>query len=412
MPVIFIFIILLVGCASFTRNEQSARNEFVRIEIGEEVGQTFLSRFDGLQGVSIFLQPVQVGSGEIRFELFSDQSSSESIRTSALPIKDISTSGFYNFAFSPIDASTNQDYFYNLSVEGQGIVETGVGAGNSYLSGAQYLNHVAQNSQSTFRLDYEPKTAVWGLIKMGFNWMWLLFISFFLLAVPGYAALMWMYPRWSLLDWISKLGLSLGIGLAFYPVLFLWSNTIGVQLGIFNALVLPILGLVLIGLKKFLDTRKPRTAKNHSQNQFLWINMLPDLVFLVIITMIIFTRFWPIRNLDAPMWGDSYQHTMITQLLVDNGGLFSSWEPYANLESFTYHFGFHSFAAAFHWLTRLDVIQATLWAGQILNIFAIIVLYPLALSIGKSRWAGIIAVLIAGLISPMPMFYTNWGRYT
>jgi hypothetical protein len=34
------------------------------------------------------------------------------------------------------------------------------------------------------------------------------------------------------------------------------------------------------------------------------------------------------------------------------------------------------------------------------------------LKIGNNRWAGVVAVLIAGLLSPMPMFFTNWGRYT
>jgi hypothetical protein len=39
-------------------------------------------------------------------------------------------------------------------------------------------------------------------------------------------------------------------------------------------------------------------------------------------------------------------------------------------------------------------------------------LYPLAIRLGRSSWAGMIAVLMAGLLTPMPMFYTNWGRYT
>jgi hypothetical protein len=67
---------------------------------------------------------------------------------------------------------------------------------------------------------------------------------------------------------------------------------------------------------------------------------------------------------------------------------------------------------AFHWLTNMSVIQSTLWVGQLLNIFAIITLYPLAIIIGKNKWAGVFALIIAGLISPMPMYYVNWGRYT
>jgi hypothetical protein len=128
--------------------------------------------------------------------------------------------------------------------------------------------------------------------------------------------------------------------------------------------------------------------------------------------LIFFTRFWVIRSLDVPMWGDSYQHTMIAQLLVDHGGLFNSWLPYAELQTFTYHFGFHSAVAVFHWISRLDMPLAVLWTGQILNALAVLAIYPLAMRAGGNRWAGLAAVLLAGLFSPMPMYYVNWGRYT
>ncbi|MFN2280805.1 MAG: hypothetical protein ACK2TZ_03005, partial [Anaerolineales bacterium] len=79
-----------------------------------------------------------------------------------------------------------------------------------------------------------------------------------------------------------------------------------------------------------------------------WLSW-PRLALLFTIALIIAVRFWVIRSLDAPMWGDSYQHTMIAQLIVDHGGLFDSWQPYAEMTTFTYHFGFHSLVAVFHW---------------------------------------------------------------
>jgi hypothetical protein len=112
------------------------------------------------------------------------------------------------------------------------------------------------------------------------------------------------------------------------------------------------------------------------------------------------------------MWGDSYQHTMIAQLLVDNNGLFDSWEPYADLRSFTYHFGFHAASAVFHWITNIPMVKTVLWVGQILNGLAVFTPCLLARRISNNRWAGVIAVLLAGLLSPMPMYYVNWGRYT
>ena len=59
-----------------------------------------------------------------------------------------------------------------------------------------------------------------------------------------------------------------------------------------------------------------------------------------------------------------------------------------------------------------DPPQAVLWMGQVLNGLAVLALYPLGTRIGGNRWAGVTAVLIGGLLSPMPMGYVNWGRYT
>jgi hypothetical protein len=53
-----------------------------------------------------------------------------------------------------------------------------------------------------------------------------------------------------------------------------------------------------------------------------------------------------------------------------------------------------------------------LWTGQILNALAVVALYPLAMRVAGNRWAGVGAVLVAGLLAPMPMYYVNWGRYT
>lgn len=112
------------------------------------------------------------------------------------------------------------------------------------------------------------------------------------------------------------------------------------------------------------------------------------------------------------MWGDSYQHAMITQLMLDNGGLFSSWAPYTPYATLTVQFGFSSVAAALAWVTGANAVQATILAGQLLNAAAALALYPLALRLaGGSRWAGLAAVLTAGLLAPLPGIYVNWGRY-
>jgi hypothetical protein len=418
--------IIISGCGVYTKSEQAAHPELVRISQENQLGQSFVARYDGLQGISLFLKPGQDSSGEITLSLFEKSDYPQALRSSTIQSSEIESAGFYNFPFFPINNSAADSYYFELTFDGEGNIRAGSAPGNSYLSGAQYLDGTAQNSQTTFRLNYSSTPLALGLFLEGLSWIGYLILAILMFALPGWAALSWLFPPWKNINWISKFSLSIGIGIAFYPVLFLWLNTLGIHSNFLNVLTLPVLGLIFILINfsrenkgRYSNIRNPKVTtrteivpRSQSFKSISWQAILPDISFVLVLLFVVFTRFWPIRILDAPMWGDSYQHTMIAQLLTDNGGLFTSWEPYASLNSFTYHFGFHSLVSNFHWLSGLSVIQSTLWVGQILNIFAIIALYPLAVRIGKNKWAGVFAVLIAGLISSMPMFYVNWGRYT
>ena len=131
---------------------------------------------------------------------------------------------------------------------------------------------------------------------------------------------------------------------------------------------------------------------------------LEHLALALVIGLIVFSRLWAIRALEAPMWRDSYQHSVLTQLLIERGGLFDDWKPYAEMTSLTYHIGFHSVSAVFGWLTGLAGEQAVMWMGQFLNVAAVLALFPLARRLTKSPWAGVIAGGFAGLISIHPAF--------
>ena len=145
---------------------------------------------------------------------------------------------------------------------------------------------------------------------------------------------------------------------------------------------------------------------------FTW-RYAPDFFYLILIAALIVTRLLPIRNMVAPAWGDSVHHTLIVQLILDHGGLFQSWVPYAPLSTFSYHFGFHAALANWAWLSGADAAHAVLVGGQIINVLAALALYPLAMRMGgENRWAGVVTVLVAGLLSQMPAYYVNWGRYT
>src|SRR5262249_49884343 len=164
-----------------------------------------------------------------------------------------------------------------------------------------------------------------------------------LFVVPGWALLAWLWPRSHELSWGEQLGLAVGFSLALYPILFLWTNLVGLRLGWLYAALPAALGLVALGAR--LVRRWSATPPVLHWPDWRSPHSAPDLAFVGLALLIFYTRFWAVRDLLLPLWGDSYQHTVILQLMIDHGGLFDSWLPYAELQSFTYHFGFHTLAA-------------------------------------------------------------------
>jgi len=368
-----------------------------------------VAKYDGLAGIYFYLSPQKTGNGEIRLHLRSAPQAADDLAVSlnTLAVDALKAPGYYGF-FVPAQASSNQKYYYAfLEVTGSGDIQVGEAAGDAYLNGALYHNGTPEDAQAAFQLSYSRRKSILGLGWEAVNWGGILAVGFFLFILPGWGLFSLLWPGWGGIKWPEKSGLSAGLSLALYPLLLLWTDIIGLHLGAIYAWLPPLagLGIILWRNRKRLSVR---TFPRANALMFPWA----DVAFIGIVALIVLTRFWAIRSLDVPMWGDSYQHTMIAQLLVDHGGLFNIWQPYAELQTLTYHFGFHTAVAAFHWVSGLDMPQAVLWTGQILNVLAVIALYPLATRVGGNRWVGVGAVLVAGLLSPMPMYYVNWGRYT
>jgi hypothetical protein len=420
LALLLLFLVSYSGCGPLVKAEQPEYNTLVALNPGQSIGQTFVARYDGLEQISFYIQPGDLGEGKLQLQLRYDPQATDFMRITSIQLKEISTPGYYAFQFSPIEDSNLKYYSANLTFLGTGNIQVGTAIGNSYLNGALYLDQKPQDAQAAFLLGYQPGQATIGLLNEGLRWLLWLVVAMFLYVIPGWALFGWLYPGWSSLHWLERLGLAAGLSLAIYPLFFLWTDLVGLHLGFLYAWLPPLFGIIFLlyqNRRLIIQRIRPLSSAPScpsspaSQRQGftnLWLN----LTLLVIISLIIATRFWAIRSLDVPMWGDSYHHTMITQLLVDHGGLFNSWQPYADLDTFTYHFGFHSLAAVFYWITRLPMPQIILWVGQIINILAVLCLFPLAKRISRNPWAGAVAFLVAGLLAPMPMYYVNWGRYT
>lgn len=408
LPAYLAVFLLLAGCSPLVKHEQAQITATLPLSAGSSAGQTFRARYDGLQSVVVNLNPQQPGTGEINLTLSNSPLDGQTVRTASLLSEQVDHSGYYRFNFPPIQDSTNQDYYFNLVQNGTGSYLVAAAPGDSYSSGSAYAENLpVDDAQLTFRLVYDPRLAAIALLREMAFWLGLLAAGTALYVLPGWAVLAWLYPNWDRLRWPEKLGLASGTSLALYPLIYLYTDLIGLHLGAVYAWLPTLLAGVYL-VYRFIRRRDGRELLPGQ----LRLPPAADLAYLALLGLIFASRFWPVRTLPVPMWGDSYHHTMVAQLLIDNGGLFSSWAPYADMQTFTYHFGFHTLTAGLHYLTGLEVPAATLWTGQLVNGLAVVCLYPLATRLGRSPWAGVVSVLLAGLLVPMPMHYVNWGRYT
>ena len=409
-PVLVIFALLSSGCSGFVDLDQAQfdNDHSTLLEPHHPVGQTFVARHGGLRGLEVWLAPDQGDSGEIRLHLRHEPGAEDDIATATLSLRQVTQAGTYLFSFPPLRNSHGSYYYAFLELTGDSSARVGQRPGNAYLDGALYRNHEPLDAQMAFRLTYSPGMAARDLAGAAVAGAGLLAVAGLLYVVPGWALVTWLWP--TRLSWAERLGIAAGVGLAVYPLLMLWTHVVGLNLGRVYAWV-PWLGGTVALLWRYRRCRARAIRDLVGQ----WVHSTafwPDLTLVVVAGLVFAVRLLPVRALEAPMWGDSYQHTIISQLLADNGGLFESWEPYVPLKSFTYHFGFHSAMAAFHWLTGMAMHRTVLWGAQLLNGLAVLALYPLGLRVSGNRWGGVGAVLVAGLLSPMPMVYVNWGRYT
>lgn len=225
-----------------------------------------------------------------------------------------------------------------------------------------------------------------------------------MLIVPGLALLRLLWP--DTLAPAERWPLAIGLSSALPPLLLL-----GAPLGLrWNFWLC--WGYLAASALVLAWPRRAGDRPGRARPGLAWRPDRRHLLLLAITAAAVIVRLYVARDLPVGLWGDSYQHTIMAQLLVDHGGLFSSWEPYAALKTFTYHYGFHSNVAWLNWLSGYPVTRGLLVVGQLQSAFAAPLAYLLARRLLGGERAALWAALIAGFVSAVPAYYLNWGRYT
>ncbi|PWB56946.1 MAG: hypothetical protein C3F06_00185 [Candidatus Methanoperedenaceae archaeon] len=234
------------------------------------------------------------------------------------------------------------------------------------------------------------------------------------LFLPGYF-LSYMFLKKLNMDLFQRLIISLGLSLSFIPLLTYFFTLLGIRLNSISILLLLLIFTGIILLKYILEHKnnigRSLNFKNFKES-FKEYEMLSYLILAAILFISLVVRIIPINNIFVGPGSDSYHHTLIVQLIIENGGIPTSYEPYAPLSSFTYHFGFHSLVAFIYWLSGIDPTKLVLYTGQVLNGFFVLSIFIFVDRLFKDRNMALLSSFIVGLVSVFPAYLINWGRFT
>jgi hypothetical protein len=379
----------------------------------QTVGQTFVSHYPRLSAVELLLvvypdngAPLEIPRN-LTFHLRSDPHDETDIVTLTVDTSNWQHNDPYRFSFSPQADSEGKTFYFFLDATEENRATVWHSSFDAYGEGMMYLDGQPREGDLRFRTYYHYNLAImardiWRGLVGG---AWLIPPLLALLTLPGYLLYSLLLPE-SEPEPLELMAFVVGLSLALVPLGLLFCSLLGVALN--GTRILAVMVALSIGaLWRLVSTgfRDLRRWRSFTDRPLI-------VAFLFIFFVSLLVRFFHIRNLVVPAWIDSVHHTLITQLIVAKGGVPQSYEPFLPIERFVYHFGFHSLVAVSHWLTGLEITEAMLIVGQVINGLMVLSAYLLVKCLTGRRLAGLFGALIVGLISIMPAYYVSWGRYT
>lgn len=374
------------------------------------IGQSFVSRRQPLSAIQIWYQinkETAPANGKLKVSLFHSISDDVPLEQISIDFNNLINKSSYTIPIKYRTDPVNQTYYIEFQVNHGEFLVYGRSE-DAYYNGQAYINGVEIDSDIAFRLSYtyNESAILQDIVNIVRNTGYLL-LTFIAILLPG-GILVNILPIKSEHDRFLKIGLASGISLAIVPVFMLWTSKFNIRL---ESWIIRWI-FVLLSVIYLYQNRHSILIFFRKTTPSINRRLLTDIAMAAIIIAALFIRFAMIRDLAAPAWVDSVHHALITNLIVENGGYPDNYSPLPEISTHNYHPGYHSLIAVFMWLANRDITYSMLIIGQVLNTLCVIAVYLLAKSMTNNRLAAIIAGLITGFITPMPAYYTSWGRYT
>jgi len=418
-----------------TFNDPEASQEYNSDLVGildaqSVIGQSFISRRPHLNGVTVWF----TSPGNQNSPISNNGQNSLNVR-----LFHLATDPSPNFTTSillpatgnnipvtiqiPVQANLAGESFFLQFMKDSDSIQIHGRNEDAYPYGQVYVNGRPINADIAFRLSYDYDFASFvDDVEQGLASIWLVFPLMIILWLPGWLLLELSGLR-GRFDFGEQTSISMGISLGLIPIIMLWTTISKVrwtsEVVLFFAGFLVVLLFIRLIYKYIISKRSAqkqdivyspveRSASNNSHNFYSFTSFALILIFLL--SLII--RLVMIRDLATPAWVDSIHHALITRLVISLGAYPSSFLPYLDISPTAYHPGFHSILAAFTWISNLNIAQAMLILGQVLNAAAVFSVFLFAKTLTRSSTSGLFAAIITGFLTPMPAYYTSWGRYT
>lgn len=416
-PWIILFLLVLSACLSgciqlndpeTTQDDQSQVIGSASREV--TLGQTIHSKQPTPANLQIFLKakPGSPQDALAVIELFSRPGEQQPLATFNYPLRVLTSGNAVSVPLAAVNDVTGEDFFLAIRTT-DGSVQILGRDEDAYPYGTAYQDGSPISADMAFRLSYD-----YGFIDF-FNdlskWLgsiWLIIPLATFLWLPGWLVLAMLGLQQGR-DWGEKVALSVGLSLALIPLLLLWTTTLGLRWS------LPGIYLITIALWVFYFKRIYQGWRKQSKTQKIIHDRQAwgySLGLLVVFLVSLAIRLIMVRDLATPPWVDSIHHATITRLVIETGAFPANYLPLIDIGNASYHPGFHAGLAAFVALARIDLPRGMLIYGQVLNALIVFAAYLFTNVLVKNRLAALLAALFAGLFSPMPAYYTSWGRYT
>lgn len=413
----FVITFGLSGCGAARLeldNEQGRLDRAAPLVQGSRtVGQTFLSHYPRLTAIEVLLvvQPRTTQEvSRLTFHLRRSLTSESDIASLTLDTAGLQHNQPQRFVFPPLADSENQSYYFFLEGTPSNHVTVWSNSIDAYGAGSMVVDGVPQPGDLQFKTyyDYDLRMLAADLVRGISHGIPAFFPLLAIFVFPGYLVLsLWAaYSEVYDIDPIEHIAMIIGLSMAIVPLVFLLTSIVRFKITRDEVVA----AAIIQGIMVVFHLWKTRLAQLRRWSATTYLPISIGFVIVLIVTAAL--RYLHIRNLVVPAWVDGVHHTLITQLIVNWGGIPESYAPYLNVNSYVYHFGFHTLAAAFTWLMQMDAPDAVLVVGQVVNTLMVFGIYLLTKRLSGSATAGLVSAIVVGVISLMPAYYVSWGRYT